>query len=367
MESTGKPDGRLASAMQGGRASFVIASSRGRGGRSAGACRPGAAPSAERVPRTRDPGDDVRSALRRLLAEGRHCGARDGVLCIPAPTAGTPPWATPRRSVRAALSGSGEPAARDSAGGRDACSRPRSFASRPDQTARRPEDPMTTASAAPRDRFGPGISAAAGQALVVPAPGAHFVQLFRLLEREALDHFASGRVETPRRIAEFFKSRPIASHERIRVRFRLRDLQPDNPLEGGQASAARIAAWSFPELRQYVTTSSATNGSPTVIRADPRVAHRGHLQQVADRSRPRLALISTRGACPSRPSLITGFPGLASTRREMLNAAMACGVRCAPAESGEVTPRSQDMPTWRARVRRRRLESDDGWGRAVEG
>lgn len=117
----------------------------------------------------------------------------------------------------------------------------------------------------------------------------HLVQLVRLLEREALNHFrVPVASKLPKdRYAEFFKLEAyrIFIEGAYACGFVCRDLKPDNPLEGErERAAAIIAGWSFPELRQYVHylvrhERFAEGYSSPIL--ESLVA--GHLQQVADR------------------------------------------------------------------------------------
>ena len=117
----------------------------------------------------------------------------------------------------------------------------------------------------------------------------HLVQLVRLLEREALNHFrVPVASKLPKdRFAEFFKLEAyrIFIEGAYACGFVCRDLKPDNPLEGErERAAAVIAGWSFPELRQYVhylvRHERFADGYSSPI-LESLVA--GHLQQVADR------------------------------------------------------------------------------------
>jgi len=117
----------------------------------------------------------------------------------------------------------------------------------------------------------------------------HLVQLVRLLEREALNHFrVPVAAKLPKdRYAEFFKLEAyrIFIEGAYACGFVCRDLKPDNPLEGErERAAAVIAGWSFPELRQYVHClvrhERFADGYSSPI-LESLVA--GHLQQVADR------------------------------------------------------------------------------------
>lgn len=117
----------------------------------------------------------------------------------------------------------------------------------------------------------------------------HLVQLVRLLEREALNHFrvpVASKLPKDRH-AEFFKLEAyrIFIEGAYACGFVCRDLKPDNPLEGERdRSAAVIAGWSFPELRQYVhhlvRHERFADGYSSPI-LESLVA--GHLQQVAGR------------------------------------------------------------------------------------
>lgn len=117
----------------------------------------------------------------------------------------------------------------------------------------------------------------------------HLVQLVRLLEREAREHYrvpVASRL--PRdRFAEFFKLEAyrIFIEGAYACGFVCRDLKPDNPLETERARPSEaIAGWSFAQLRQYVhylvRHERWADGFSSPI-LDSLVA--GHLQQVADR------------------------------------------------------------------------------------
>lgn len=117
----------------------------------------------------------------------------------------------------------------------------------------------------------------------------HLVQLVRLLEREALSHFrVPVAAKLPKdRFAEFFKldAYRIFIEGAYACGFVCRDLKPDNPLEGErERAAALIAAWPFPELRQYVhylvRHERFADGYSSPI-LESLIA--GHLQQLADR------------------------------------------------------------------------------------
>jgi len=117
----------------------------------------------------------------------------------------------------------------------------------------------------------------------------HLVQLVRLLEREALNHFrVPVASKLPKdRFAEFFKLEAyrIFIEGAYACGFVCRDLKPDNPLEGERGRAAAvIGGWSFPELRQYVhylvRHERFADGYSSPI-LESLIA--GHLQQVADR------------------------------------------------------------------------------------
>ncbi len=117
----------------------------------------------------------------------------------------------------------------------------------------------------------------------------HFVQLVRLLEREALNHFrVPVASKLPKdRFAEFFKLEAyrVFIEGAYACGLVCRDLKPDNPLEGErERAAAVIAGWSFPELRQFVHClvrhERFADGYSSPI-LESLVA--GHLQQVADR------------------------------------------------------------------------------------
>jgi len=117
----------------------------------------------------------------------------------------------------------------------------------------------------------------------------HLVQLVRLLEREALNHFrVPVASKLPKdRFAEFFKLEAyrIFIEGAYACGFVCRDLKPDNPLEGErERAAAVIAGWSFSELRRYVhylvRHERFADGYASPI-LESLVA--GHLQQVANR------------------------------------------------------------------------------------
>ena len=117
----------------------------------------------------------------------------------------------------------------------------------------------------------------------------HLVQLVRLLEREALNHFrVPVASKLPKdRFAEFFKLEAyrIFIEGAYACGFVCRDLKPDNPLEGQRERAASVVAgWTFPELRQYVhylvRHERFADGYSSPI-LESLIA--GHLQQVADR------------------------------------------------------------------------------------
>lgn len=117
----------------------------------------------------------------------------------------------------------------------------------------------------------------------------HLVQLVRLLERAALDHFrvpVASRLPRDRH-AEFFKldAYRIFIEGAYACGFVCRDLKPDNPLEAERDRAAEaIAGWSFPVLRQYVhylvRHERWADGFASPILESLAA---GHLQQVADR------------------------------------------------------------------------------------
>lgn len=140
------------------------------------------------------------------------------------------------------------------------------------------------ASAARISRSPPGK-----RSVVTQHQARHLVQLVRLLEREALNHFrVPVASKLPKdRFAEFFKLEAyrIFIEGAYACGFVCRDLKPDNPLEGErERAAALIAGWSFPELRQYlhylVRHERFADGYSSPI-LESLVA--GHLQQVADR------------------------------------------------------------------------------------
>ena len=117
----------------------------------------------------------------------------------------------------------------------------------------------------------------------------HLVQLVRLLEREALNHFrVPVASKLPKdRFAEFFKLEAyrIFIEGAYACGFVCRDLKPDNPLEGErERAAAVIAGWSFPQLRQFVhylvRHERFADGYSSPI-LESLIA--GHLQQVAGR------------------------------------------------------------------------------------
>ena len=140
------------------------------------------------------------------------------------------------------------------------------------------------ASAARISRSPPGR-----RSVVTQHQARHLVQLVRLLEREALNHFrVPVASKLPKdRFAEFFKLEAyrIFIEGAYACGFVCRDLKPDNPLEGERERAtAVIAAWSFPELRQYVhylvRHERFADGYSSPI-LESLIA--GHLQQVAGR------------------------------------------------------------------------------------
>lgn len=85
----------------------------------------------------------------------------------------------------------------------------------------------------------------------------HLVQLVRLLERDALQHFrvpTHGRLPQDR-YTELFKldAYRILLEGAYACGFVCGDLKPDNPLEGARERPFEaIDAWTFPQLRQYV-------------------------------------------------------------------------------------------------------------------
>lgn len=117
----------------------------------------------------------------------------------------------------------------------------------------------------------------------------HLVQLVRLLEREALNHFrVPVAARLPKgRFTEFFKLEAyrIFIEGAYACGFVCRDLKPDNPLEGERERAVDvIAGWSFPKLRQYVHylvrhERFADGYSSPILES----LAAGHLQQVANR------------------------------------------------------------------------------------
>lgn len=132
-------------------------------------------------------------------------------------------------------------------------------------------------------------SPAGKRSVVTQHQARHLVQLVRLLEREALNHFrVPVASKLPKdRFAEFFKLEAyrIFIEGAYACGFVCRDLKPDNPLEGERERAAEvIAGWSFPDLRQYVhylvRHERFADGYSSPI-LESLVA--GHLQQVADR------------------------------------------------------------------------------------
>jgi hypothetical protein len=117
----------------------------------------------------------------------------------------------------------------------------------------------------------------------------HFVQLVRLLEREALAHF---RVPTASRLpsdrfGDFFKLEAyrVFVEGAYACGFVCSDLEPDNPLESERTRPAdAIDAWPFPVIRQYVHyllrhERWADGYSSPILQA----LIAGHLQRVADR------------------------------------------------------------------------------------
>ena len=117
----------------------------------------------------------------------------------------------------------------------------------------------------------------------------HLVQLVRLLERAALEHYrvpVASRLPRDRH-AEVFKLEAyrLFIEGAYACGFVCRDLKPDNPLEGErERAAAVIAGWSFSELRRYVhylvRHERFADGYASPI-LESLVA--GHLQQVANR------------------------------------------------------------------------------------
>jgi hypothetical protein len=85
----------------------------------------------------------------------------------------------------------------------------------------------------------------------------HFVQLVRLLERDALQHFrVPVHARLPQeRFAELFKldAYRILLEGAYACGFVCGDLKPDNPLEAARERPLEaIDGWAFPQLRQYV-------------------------------------------------------------------------------------------------------------------
>lgn len=131
--------------------------------------------------------------------------------------------------------------------------------------------------------------AASRRSVVNQHQARHLVQLVRLLERAALDHYrvpVASRL--PRdRYAEVFKLEAyrLFIEGAYACGFVCRDLKPDNPLETERDRPEEaIARWSLAELRQYlhylVRHERWADGFSSPI-LDALVA--GHLQRVADR------------------------------------------------------------------------------------
>ena len=148
-----------------------------------------------------------------------------------------------------------------------------------------------TAGPSPRSPSAERISrkAQSRRSAVTQHQARHLVQLIRWLEREALGHFrVPVAARLPReRYAELFRLEAyrVFIEGAYACGFVCRDLKPDNPLEAERDRPAQaIAAWSFPQLRQYVHylvkhERWADGFSSPILEA--LVA--GHLQQVADR------------------------------------------------------------------------------------
>lgn len=117
----------------------------------------------------------------------------------------------------------------------------------------------------------------------------HLVQLVRLLERDALQHFRVPVVSRlPRdRHVDFFKleSYRVFIEGAYACGFVCADLKPDNPLERSRGSEAEaIARWPFGQLRQYLHyllrhERWAEGYSSPILES----LANGYLQQVADR------------------------------------------------------------------------------------
>jgi hypothetical protein len=159
-----------------------------------------------------------------------------------------------------------------------------------------PNDMTDTAAPVPRPRHRPSRSTATisrrlpgRRSPVTQHQARHLVQLVRLLEREALQHFrvpVASRL--PRdRFGEFFKLEAyrIFIEGAYACGFVCSDLKPESPLETERDRPVEaIARWSFPVIRQYVHylvrhERWADGYSSPIFEslAD------GHLQQVVDR------------------------------------------------------------------------------------
>lgn len=117
----------------------------------------------------------------------------------------------------------------------------------------------------------------------------HLVQLVRMLERDALQHFRVPVVSRlPKdRHADFFKleSYRVFIEGAYACGVVCVDLKPDNPLERARGSEAEaIARWPFSQLRQYLHyllrhERWADGYSSPILES----LSNGYLQQVADR------------------------------------------------------------------------------------
>lgn len=117
----------------------------------------------------------------------------------------------------------------------------------------------------------------------------HLVQLVRMLERDALQHFrvpVVSRLPKDRHV-DFFKleSYRVFIEGAYACGFVCADLKPDNPLERARGSEAEaIARWPFGQLRQYLHyllrhERWADGYSSPILES----LSNGYLQQVADR------------------------------------------------------------------------------------
>ena len=117
----------------------------------------------------------------------------------------------------------------------------------------------------------------------------HLVQLVRVLERDALQHFrvpVASRLPQDRHV-DFFKleSYRVFIEGAYACGFVCADLKPDNPLERARGSEAEaIGRWPFGQLRQYLHyllrhERWADGYSSPILES----LSNGYLQQVADR------------------------------------------------------------------------------------